>query len=292
MVSQSHKSQTNKEADMVSQETNKIARPPDAKELTRLLQDADNRLILDIFTQKAVFNEDTVRPFQTGRQMANGDLDHISPPTLAKKVERLRNAGADIAHFPSRKMPVVDADYSSKIAVFDIEHTPGFVATFGRLLCCSFGTLYGSDVLTIRGDDWRFKGKKKTDDSKMAAKIKELLESAWMWASWNGKIHDISYLNGRLMLAGLRPVEKRMHLDLMYYARKPHISLHSARLDAVAKAFKLQEQKTEIDYEVWLRATMLESDAMDVVVEHCEADIKTTRAAFFRLSPLVARIHK
>ena len=102
---------------------------------------------------------------------------------------------------------------------------------------------------------------------------------------------DVGFLNTRLVLNNLPNLERRMHIDLMYYARRPHLALHSSRLDAVAKSFRLAEQKTDMNPDIWNAAFQLRKDAMDYVVEHCIQDVKVLKEAFEVLSPFIRNIH-
>ena len=178
-----------------------------------------------------------------------------------------------------------------RMVCFDLE-TTNLRGNFGRILVASFVTIGDGDVITYRGDDKKFKKKDLADDSKLALAIKEYLERSWCWISWNGKMFDVPFLNTRLRLADLEPVEKRMHIDLMYYARRPNMSLNNSRLDTIAKTFELAEQKTDLTPKEWINAMLLDSKSIDYIVEHCEQDVKVLREAFPLLLPFIARVHK
>jgi uncharacterized protein YprB with RNaseH-like and TPR domain len=178
-----------------------------------------------------------------------------------------------------------------KILGFDIEATH-LKASFGHIICCSFVNLLDPDdpVVTFRIDE--LKGKRISDDSRVVKKIKEKLEDTWIWAGWYSKHYDVPFINGRLALHGFLPVEKRMHLDLLYYSKGQFMRLHSSKLDSVAKTFQLKNQKTDILPDEWLRAGEGDKAAIDYVVEHCEADVKVLRDVFPILMPHIANIHK
>lgn len=107
----------------------------------------------------------------------------------------------------------------------------------------------------------------------------------------NSKLYDVPFLNARLLKHGERPLERRLHVDLMYYARGQSMRIHSSRLDAVAKFFNFAEQKTDMNPDKWTQAFELQKDAMDYVVEHCEADVKVLKAAFDTLKQFVRNVH-
>lgn len=70
------------------------------------------------------------------------------------------------------------------------------------------------------------------------------------------------------------------------------MKLNNSRLDTVAKAFELKEQKTELIPREWVEAMMLDHDALDEVSKHCVQDVKVLRELFPILSPFIANLHK
>ena len=179
----------------------------------------------------------------------------------------------------------------ARIVAFDLE-TTNLRANFGRILCCCFAPFDSDEVIVMRGDEKKYKKKKLYDDSELALDIKEYLEESWCWVTWNGKMFDVPFVNTRLTLSGQEPLYKRMHIDLMYYARRPNLKIHSSRLDAVAKTFALKEQKTDLTPEQWTEAMRLEKEAMDYIHKHCEQDVKVLVELFPILCPFIANIHR
>ena len=180
--------------------------------------------------------------------------------------------------------------FLSKIVFFDLE-TTNLKGNLGRVLAGSFLALESDKPVTISALDRRYRARGIGDDSKIVAAIREILNDAWIWVGWNSKLFDVPYLNARLRLHNLLPVEKRLHLDLMYYARGQFIRLNNSRLDTVAKAFKLKDQKTDMLYDTWVNAALGDSEALTYVVEHCEHDVLVLREAFEILQPFIRNIH-
>jgi uncharacterized protein YprB with RNaseH-like and TPR domain len=191
-----------------------------------------------------------------------------------------------------------------KSVVFDLE-TTDLKALFGRILCCSFGPaddicdanpdpmLKGSDcVYTLRGDDKKFKSRSKLDDGKLAVAIRDELERYDLIIGWNCRLFDIPFLNSRLSKVDERPLRPHFVLDLMWYAGGSSQRIGSRKLVNVQKYYKLPVEKTEIDWDTWREAAMMEKDAMDIVVQHCEADIEVTRELYPRLLPFVGALHR
>jgi uncharacterized protein YprB with RNaseH-like and TPR domain len=173
---------------------------------------------------------------------------------------------------------------------FDLECS-NLNGNFGRILCGSF-TPVGGTVAETYGSKVGLLGNKMADDAKTILDIKNKLEDSWVWVSWNGKLFDIPFLNARLLIHGYKPVEKRLHIDLMYYARGQFMRIHSSRLDAVAQTFKIKSQKTLLVPDIWVKATLGDREAMNYVVEHCEHDVFALSEIFPILKPFIANIHK
>lgn len=183
--------------------------------------------------------------------------------------------------------PVVNFD----ICFFDIE-TTNLKANFGRILCASFGDMFGT-VTTLRADEARFRREKVRDDSLLVAAVRDYLETKDIWVGWNSKAFDIPYIDSRLLIAGERPLRKDIiHVDPMYKAGQFSLALASRSLDNVSKTFRTDATKTFIDFDHWQDAAMGDTAALDYVVEHCEADIRTLMAVFDRLRPLIKTMHR
>jgi uncharacterized protein YprB with RNaseH-like and TPR domain len=178
------------------------------------------------------------------------------------------------------------------IAYFDIEATD-LKANFGRLLCMSVADQFGN-VVTLRADDPKLRGERVRDDLKLAQACRDYLETFDIIVGWNSKMYDVPFIDSRLIIGGdSRTLRKDiMHVDPMWKAGRFSLALQSRRLDSVAQTFRLDEQKTPIEFEQWMDAAMGDSEALDYVVKHCEADVLTLRAAFNRLKPLIKTIHR
>lgn len=181
------------------------------------------------------------------------------------------------------------------MAFFDIEATD-LKGNFGRILCMSVVDSFGTtrdDVKTFRLDDPEYAGETRRDDSKLVAAIRDYLETFDVWVGWNSKLYDIPFIDTRLLINDLAPIRKDiMHIDPMWKAGQGSLTLHSRRLDAVAKTFRLDDQKTPLDPDIWMAASDGEREAMDYVVEHCENDVLVLRHAFAILKPLIRKVHR
>lgn len=177
------------------------------------------------------------------------------------------------------------------IAFVDLE-TTNLKANFGRILCGSVANNAG-EVVTFRIDEEPWKRERRRDDVALAASLRDYLEQFDILVGWNSKMFDVPYLNTRLLIGNERPLRMDiMHVDPMYKAGRGSLALHSRRLDAVAKTWRLPVQKTGLDPEIWNDAADGDKDAMDYVVEHCEADVLVLRMVFHILKPLIKIVHR
>jgi uncharacterized protein YprB with RNaseH-like and TPR domain len=179
-----------------------------------------------------------------------------------------------------------------KALFYDIESTD-LARSFGHMVCTSFCGLDG-EAYTYRGDKKPWKGKKPTDDSKLAVAVRDELETADIIISWNGILFDIPFINSALALVGERPVQVgerygSRHLDLMYYAGGQSLRGGSRKLDNVAKFFSCNNQKTALSGPQWQDAAAGDKEAINYIVEHCEADVRVLRDVFWHLAPHVKK---
>lgn len=120
------------------------------------------------------------------------------------------------------------------------------------------------------------------DDGDIAAEIKALLEQHDITAGWHTKGFDIPFLQTRLVQAGHEPLERHWHVDGMYFFRGWRgLDLRSSKLKVVAEFLDNAgydiERKPDVDVKVWIEAAMAGSEeAMDKLVNRCEADVRVT----------------
>lgn len=178
----------------------------------------------------------------------------------------------------------------SEIVFWDLE-TGDLAGDFGSVLCGCFLGLEDDEPITVSG----FNPNKPADlwvDKEVARRCRDILNDAWIWVTWNGKMFDVPFLNARLRNAGLKPLEKRMHIDLMYYARGQFCRIHSSRLDAVAQVFDLDHQKIHLTPQDHVKARHGDPVAFQKLVDHCVADCKILRDAFYILKYFIQNVHK
>ena len=186
---------------------------------------------------------------------------------------------------PENAKPV---DYAGfRMGFYDIESTD-LGAMMGRVLCLSVADEFGIVTTKTYAD---FDGKSILDDAPLVEWIMRELDQYDILVSWNGKLFDKPFLNARAMKGLVVPMfPLKMHIDLMYQFKGSQARFGSAKMDNVAKALGVPHQKTPLDFETWERASVGDQDALESVVEHCEADVLTMRDIFARAKRLIGTI--
>lgn len=171
------------------------------------------------------------------------------------------------------------------IVMWDLECT-NLSAMIGRILCCSFKP-FGKKVYTLRADEIA-PDSDPTDDAGLVHKIRDELESYDIIVGHNSKLFDAKFLGGRLFKAGLRPREKRFHVDSMWTVRA-NLRI-SSKLVNVQEFAGLEDKKTPITWDDWARAGAFYGKGMDQVVSHCEADVRVLEGVYRRIIPFIGEL--
>lgn len=161
-----------------------------------------------------------------------------------------------------------------RVATFDIE-TTGLNAAFGRILCACVMTYDPEGIKVFRADEYpAWKAGKRSDDHDITAELMAYLEEFDVLIAHNGVKYDLPFIRTRAIQYGLPPLNPLKIVDPVLAARR-QLRMQSNSLDAIAKHLDAPHQKTPLEPRVWARA-MMDDDkaAMDLIVEHCIADVK------------------
>lgn len=167
-----------------------------------------------------------------------------------------------------------------KILFFDIEST-GLNATFGTILCV--GSKWHGEKKVAVPTILDKKGSM-LDDKALVLEFSKTWEQADYVVSWYGKRFDVPMLETKMLKHKLGPLAPKYHLDLWEAARK-QFKLHSNRLAAFEQFLGTSDQKTNIDFDSWLRAAHGDKAAIEEVVDHCRKDVLVLEQVFDRLRP-------
>jgi len=159
------------------------------------------------------------------------------------------------------------------IAVFDLE-TTDLSADFGRLLCGSILTYPTMEMVTFRYDDY---ANDPHDDRKLAVAIRDHLSGHHITVGYYSKGFDIPFLNTRLLVHGEQRMPQMLHIDpIWFYRGWRGMKVRSSKMKVIAKVLNLDEQKMDVPDETWINARHGDKEAMDIVCERCESDVRVT----------------
>lgn len=216
-------------------------------------------------------------------RLVSGDAAEKRYKRIIKDLEYEQSIGSD--ELPATVKP---ADYAGfRMAFYDIE-TTNLGAGMGRVLCVSIADEFGNVTTRTYAD---FDGKSILDDVPLVAWARDELAKYDIWVGWNSILFDQPFLNARLLKGHEWPLRMdRMHIDLMYMFKGRKTRFGSAKLDNVAKNLGVPNQKTPLDFATWERAMVGDMDALEDVVEHCEADVLVLRDVFARARRLIQSV--
>lgn len=164
-----------------------------------------------------------------------------------------------------------------KIATWDCEAWD-LSPEFAPILCISIQDVHTGEIITLRQDEYVADGRAvdMTHDHLLVRDARDMLEQYDMTYGWYSKGYDIQLLNTRLARWGERLMESRLHVDGTWYFRGWRgLKTKTSKLKDVSKFFGF-EPKPEVEPQIWLSARVGNKEAMDEIVERCEADTRIT----------------
>lgn len=180
-----------------------------------------------------------------------------------------------------------------RVVAWDLECT-SLSGMIGRILCCSFKEVLpdgSGKVWTFRGDDKRFRNSKDiVDDGALAIAIRDELEKYDVIIGHNSKLFDKKFLQARLMKAGAHPKRSQWHLDTMWIIRSN--MRVSSKLDNIQKFLGLPDEKTPISWDDWMRGGAFDKKSMDVIVQHCEQDVRVLEETYWKVLPFARNLQR
>ena len=161
--------------------------------------------------------------------------------------------------------------------VLDIEST-ALWADEGAVLCVSYeSSRHVGKVFTLRNDridTFGWKHGDRGNDRELVKQVNEMIRDHDIIAAHNGKWFDLPFLRTRALKWGLRPLPDVTIVDPLLIARRKY-RLKRNRLGAIADLLHLADRKTPLDMSIWSDVVLRgDKKAMDLIVEHCEADVR------------------
>jgi uncharacterized protein YprB with RNaseH-like and TPR domain len=163
-----------------------------------------------------------------------------------------------------------------KTAFWDIE-AGGLKSPFDQVLCSGFKE-YGQKPYMLSR-----KTKDVTDKGLCIAIASELAKYDII-VTYYGLGYDKKFMNGRLLMHGLKPLPRQLHIDCYRLARRIFGgTVQSKRLVAICELLGIKG-KTRVEPELWMKmkyaAEAEKGKALKQIVEHCLWDVVTLEQAF------------
>lgn len=176
------------------------------------------------------------------------------------------------------------------IGFLDIE-TTGLGADFGHILGACIKPSNSNKITTLRIDDYTGYKRNLCDDKQLALDIVKEIQKFDVVVHYNGDNFDMPFIDTRLAIHGEVRSPLIHSIDLLPIVKRK-LRLNSNRLDTVATALGLSNQKTKLQPMVWQRASHGSRADLDYIMEHCEADVLVLEEAFRKLKGYVDTIFR
>lgn len=173
-------------------------------------------------------------------------------------------------------------------ACFDIE-TSDLDGARGIILCACIQSSKQRKMVTLRTDKMNPNWKKglRGDDSALVKELSDILVEHDVLAAHNGAKFDIPFVRTRRLRWGMKPMPEKKMVDPLAIAWRK-LRLRSNRLGAISDHLGIADKKTPLDLSIWMDCILNGTKAsMDLIVEHCQADVRVLEAVLEAVQPYV-----
>ncbi len=187
------------------------------------------------------------------------------------------------------------AENASTLVSYDIEAT-GLKGDYNSVLCVS--------IRPFKQDAVTFAITRPGQDKGVVAAAAEMLREADCWVSYFGKGFDFPMLNTRLLKWGLKPLERKPHIDLYYTLKSNLITARRSqahlldwlRIDHTGESIDHDNRdavhKMTVSADEWNRVLADPSRAMKTMVNRCESDTLGLQSLYIRTRHLIKEVTK
>jgi uncharacterized protein YprB with RNaseH-like and TPR domain len=176
----------------------------------------------------------------------------------------------------------------AKIMYFDIEATD-LSAEFGEMIC--FGYWWHDEPEPVVMRMWDYSGWDELPVEKrdlyLLKDVVKIMEEADVLIGHFSPGFDFPFIQTRCLMHGLPVIPKPVHIDTWRIAKK-NLRLNNNKLKTIARAFRCDEQKSEVPLYIWRRAKAHDVEAMEIIAEYNVQDVRTQRDITEKLMPLAA----
>ena len=178
---------------------------------------------------------------------------------------------------------------------WDIEAT-GLKGDYNSVLCVS--------IRPFKGEAKTFSITRPGQDKHVVSAAAEMLRDMDCWVTYYGKGFDFPMLNTRLLKWGLRPLERKPHVDLYYTLKSKLITARRSqahlldwlRIDHTGESVDHDNrdtvQKMTVSADEWNRVLAHPERAMRTMVKRCESDTLGLQSLYIRTRHLIKEVTK
>lgn len=178
------------------------------------------------------------------------------------------------------------------LVTFDLEAT-GLNGDYNSVICVSLKP-YGKRPYT-------FKIGRPGHDRAVVRSAKNALEDADCWVGYYSKMFDIRMINTRLLRHGIKPVEKRPHID-MYFVLSSAVNTSRRSQGHYLSWLEVDEErrgapgkplrKMGVSADVWAKLVGNLPKYLPTMVRRCESDVCGLEGLLNRTEHLVQEIQR
>ncbi len=150
------------------------------------------------------------------------------------------------------------------------------------MICWSAKWLMGE---TVFGETLTPKEAREQNDKRIVESLRELLNSADIIITHNGKRFDVPKINTRLLLHNLSPVAGYHHIDTCEIARR-QFGFSSNKLDFIATSFGIPN-KLHTTFELWSGCVEGNRESLENMLTYNKRDVEILESVYLRLRPWI-----
>ena len=169
-----------------------------------------------------------------------------------------------------------------------LSNYPGLTikASINSIICVGWKVYGEKKVHCINAWDFKNWQKDVNDDKEIVKAAYEVLSKADCVVTHNGKRFDWKFFQTRLMVHGLDPLPKIMHVDTCQSA-KSNLMLLNNKLATVAETLTSEAKLAHEGWGLWVKVSERDKAACAKMTAYCKQDVVTLEAVFNRLRPFV-----
>ena len=126
-------------------------------------------------------------------------------------------------------------------------------------------------------------------DSKILRQVSAELHKYQCWVTFYGKLFDIPFIQSRLLVNGMAPLEKRHHIDL-YWVVKSRTVLSRRNQAHLLNWFETPEEKMSVSPNIWANMAVKTPEKLQILRARCESDVTGLEALYEKTKHIIGEI--